>query len=296
MTAAISFGELLWDCFPDTNKLGGAPANLAFHLNQLGIKAKLLSRIGDDQLGREALTFLSNRNCDISLIQVDKNKATGTVNVKLDSVGHPAYTIVKDVAYDFIEFSSFLEKDLDTTQLVCFGTLAQRSERSRETLASLLSVVPSALKLLDLNLRKDCYSNDIIEQSLEYADILKLNDEEARFLGELFDIVSDDMFSVAESLIEKFALKVCMITLGADGAIAVGANSERAHVLGRKVEVADTVGAGDSFTAGFIYKYLGGASLEESSHFANSLGALVASKPGAMPELSAEEIINLKKM
>src|SRR6185295_6523314 len=275
MKTVLSFGETLWDLLPAGPLLGGAPCNLAYRVNSLGERGVLVTRLGRDDLGRKAFEQIAALGMETGQLQWDDAHATGTVPVRVDDQGVPDYTILKDVAYDYIEASDDLLELASHADCLCFGSLCQRSEASRRSLMKLLSAAPQALKFFDINLRKDCFSKAVLERSFYKADILKLNDSEALELGRIFELPGRTPEEIAGELLRRWGLKACVVTLGERGAYAV-AGREEARVPGRKVDVKDTIGSGDAFSAAFLTCWLRGKSLEDCCFFGNALGALVA--------------------
>ena len=286
----IAFGELLWDLLPSGSALGGAPANFSFRLSTLGLPVLLISRVGRDKFGEEACRILAAAGLDVSGIQHEPKLATGTVDVSLSRTGAPRFVINKNVAYDEIACEDQLLKQAERSPLIYFGTLAQRAPTARNTLYSLLDAAPQAVKFLDINLRKECYSGETVTQSLKRADILKLNDDEVEILSELFALRVASVAAFCRSAMDRFNLKVCIVTLGDKGVFALSKDGQETYLPGYVVNVVDTVGSGDSFSAGFVASYLRGCRLDECCHAGNTLGALVASRRGAMAPVSEDEI------
>ncbi len=291
---ALAFGEFLWDQLSTGDVLGGAPGNFIFHLTQLGTSAAVVTRVGIDPLGQQALELYAHAGCSTHLIQHDPHHPTGTVTVELNDAGSPSYTIHQAVAYDYIELTDELLSCAEHAKLIHYSTLVQRSEKARETLYSLLQSTPHSIHLLDLNLRPKCYSKETVTHSLSFADIIKLNDEEVVEVCRLLEIGTLSPQAFSQMLFEKFHVGICLVTMGKDGVLAFSPN-ENVSIPGISVQVEDTVGAGDAFTAGFVHSYLQEKPLQESCQSGNQLGALVASKQGGMPHISKEELSNLLK-
>lgn len=284
----IGLGELLWDVFPDSRRPGGAPANVAFQASQLGYHGLVASRVGDDRPGRELREALSETGLDLSLLQTDARHPTGEVTVDVSDGGHPDYTIHENVAWDYLEATDEWRDAASAAAAVCFGTLAQRSKKSRETIHSVLAACgDECLIVYDVNLRQDWYEADWIARSLRAARVVKLNRDEADLLAPLLDLDSSAYPAFCRSALEKFDLSLVCITRAEEGCLLVSSD-DCVDVEGRPVEVADAVGAGDAFTAALITALLNDWPLEPSAHFANAVGGLVASRSGAMPELSDE--------
>lgn len=286
----LGLGELLWDIFADSRKPGGAPANVAFQLNQLGMNGIIVSRVGRDALGREILNLLQSRNVQTNFIQQDTEHPTGTVTVELDTSGTPSYVIHQNTAWDFLDWTPELENLLPTLSAVCFGTLAMRNEKSRKTIQKILDSVPkTCVKVYDVNLRQDFYSPELLETSLKKSNVAKMNHEELEVLRPILGL--DKTASTTEcalALCHKYELKKVCITRAAEGCLLVTSTGEIADVPGRVVKIADTVGSGDSFSAALIYATLRGGTLQTQAEFANEVGTLVATRSGGMPPLVPE--------
>jgi fructokinase len=292
MKTVLAFGETLWDLLPGGAVLGGAPCNFAHRANSLGDRGLVVTRLGRDELGRKAREALAALGMDASLVQWDDARPTGTVPVTVDARGVPDFTIVPDVAYDRIEPDAALLAEAAKADCVCFGTLVQRSPRSRATLARVLEAAPRALKFLDINLRKGCWTPETVRSSLERADVLKLNDAEALALRGVLGLRGKSVPALARELRRRWRLEACVVTLGEKGAFAVS-EKEEAELPGLRVEVADTIGSGDAFSAAFVSLRLRGRSLEDCCRFGNALGALVATRKGATAPVGIEEIERL---
>lgn len=283
----LGLGELLWDCFPDRRLPGGAPANVAFHAQQLGLAAATVTRVGWDSLGDEICQFLQSQGLSLDLVQRDPQHGTGTVTVETSRT-QSTYTFKPDSAWDFLEPQPTLLAAMKTARAVCFGTLAQRSSVSRETIhACLESASPESLIVCDVNLRPPFFDRAWIERSIRHAHILKLNNDEVRVLAEMFGSGTESDVTFAQWLFDRFNLRLVCVTRGGNGCL-VASRSEIADVPGVAIRVADTVGAGDAFTAALIYATLAAWPLRRTAEFANQIGSLVASRPGAMPILKDE--------
>ncbi len=281
----IGLGELLWDCFGDSRRPGGAPANVAFQAAQLGCRGLVCTRVGADESGDALCRFLSRQELETDYVQRDAGHATGTVTVETSATGQPTYTIHENVAWDFLEFTPELEALMGRADAVCFGTLAQRCEESRRVIhACLAAASEECLIVYDVNLRQDWYERDWIESSLAAANIVKLNDEEVEVVGPLLTGERLSPQAFAERLLGRFALELVCITRGENGC-GLWTGEESVDLPGVPVTVEDTVGAGDAFTAALIASRLRGWPLAVCGEFANRLGALVAGSAGAMPPL-----------
>ncbi len=278
----VGLGELLWDCFENSRRPGGAPANVAFHADQLGCEGIVCSRVGRDDLGEELVEFLSRQGLRTDFVQVDDQAETGRVTVDTATPGSPQYIIHENVAWDALAFDANTESLMHRADAVCFGTLAQRAVRSQETIQQCLQAAePACLKVFDVNLRQNWYDRATIEHSLSQADCVKLNHDEVHVLCELFGFLPDNFVSACR---DRFDIPLICITRAARGC-ALHTVAESVDVPGTDVEVVDAVGAGDAFTAALIFARLHDWPLESSARFANAVGGLVTTRPGAMPPL-----------
>lgn len=287
-STVIGLGELLWDIFPDARRPGGAPANVAFQACQLGCRGVVCSRVGDDELGREIRDFLRGQGLETSSIQIDRDHPTGTVTVDTSVADHPEYVIHEDVAWDHLAWDGPTRELMEQADAVCFGTLAQRSPVSRETILRCLLATSETCRIVyDVNLRQTWYDRIAIERSLQSADVVKLNHHETDVLAKLLDIGPTDPRRFANALQTRFEVPLTCITRGENGCLLIR-NDEVVDIPGVRIDVSDAVGAGDAFTAALIFALLQDWPLPVTGAFANRVGALVASRPGAMPPLSVE--------
>lgn len=280
----VGFGELLWDIFPEGRQLGGAPANFAHMTSLLGDDGIVASRVGDDELGTQAIKRLEQLGLSTTYIQRDTAHRTGVVHVRVDDKGQPSFEIAEPVAWDFFEWIPQWVALAKRVDAVCFGSLAQRSSQSRRATSEFLRHIgPGTTRIFDVNLRQSYFSREVLADSAKSADILKLNHDElpvvAREFGQPFH--SEEL--AAEWLLAEFGLKLVCVTRGARGSLLVTERARNEHV-GILTNVADTVGAGDAFTAALVYHYLRGATLREMNEGANLMGSWVASQTGATPE------------
>ena len=297
MKYVIGLGEALFDCLPTGRKLGGAPANFAYHVSQFGFNSCAISAIGNDELGQEIIDTFDKVGLHYCLPKVDF--PTGTVQVTLNEQGIPQYEIKLGVAWDNIPLTPELTNLAQHAQAVCFGSLAQRSEVSRATIQHFLESTPKdTLKVFDINLRQRWYNREVIETSLQHCNILKINDEELDIVAPMLlsvttdpaDLIAADKekaVRVCRALIELYELKMLILTCGTNGSYVI-TKDKCSFIDTPKVEVADTVGAGDSFTATFIAKILAGASIEQAHEMAVKVSAYVCTQSGAMPILPKE--------
>ena len=279
----VGLGEVLWDLLPGGASLGGAPANFAYIAGLLGSEGIVASRVGEDSLGRDALERMRELGLGTDYVQVDSGHPTGTVNIEIDAEGQARFEIAHPVAWDFLELTPAWRQLANETDAVCFGSLAQRSPRSRATIQSFIDAVSAdAIKVFDVNLRQSYYSQEILGDSMKRADIVKVNNQELPKIMKLHGLPHKNERWSAEALLAKFNLKLVCVTRGADGSLLVQQDDIDEHP-GFRVKVADTVGAGDAFTAALLHEYLHGSPLKSMNEMANRVGAWVASKPGGMP-------------
>ena len=284
-TIVVGMGEALWDMLPEGKKIGGAPANFAYHVSQFGLDSRVASAVGEDDLGKEILENFreKNLNCMIETVPYP----TGTVQVELDVNGVPCYDIREGVAWDNIPFTTALEGLARRTCAVCFGSLAQRSVVSRETINRFLDVMPDGegqYKIFDINLRQGFYTKEILCNSMRKCNILKINDEELVTVSRMFGYPGIDLQDKCWILLAKYNLKMLILTCGVNGSY-VFTPGNVSFVETPRVEVADTVGAGDSFTATFVAAILRGKPVGEAHKLAVEASAYVCTQNGAMPVL-----------
>ncbi len=276
----VGIGEILWDMLPSGKALGGAPANFAYHAGRLGEEGWAVSAVGDDALGREILDLVASKGLHSMIAVTDK--PTGTVQVELDDRGVPAYNIMEDVAWDNIPFTPEMEELAKRADAVCFGSLVQRMNSRPSVMRFIRAMRPDALKVFDINLRQHYYSCEVLEESLMLADILKINDEEIRIVAGMLGL-SDDAVTACRELIGNFGLRLVILTKGPEGSEVITADKVIPQGVD-DVEIVDTVGAGDSFTAAFTVAYLRGDTLAEAQRLASATASYVCSRKGAMPE------------
>lgn len=287
----VGIGEALWDILPEGKKLGGAPANFAYHVSQFGLQSRVVSAIGDDRLGNEILENFRDKGLQTLIEKVAY--PTGTVQVELDAVGVPCYDIKENVAWDNIPFTEKLKQLAEKTCAVCYGSLAQRNVVSRETINAFLDAMPAGkgqYKVFDINLRQGFYTREILCSSMERCNILKINDEELVTVSRMFGYPGIDLQDKCWILLAKYNLEMLILTCGVNGSY-VFTPGNVSFVETPKVQVADTVGAGDSFTAAFISAVLKGKTVTEAHQLAVNVSAHVCTQNGAMPKLP-ENLLN----
>jgi fructokinase len=288
--SVVGLGEVLWDILPSGKQLGGAPTNFAYITNLLGDSGIVASRVGDDDLGREARAALEKLKLRTTCLQRDADHPTGTVKVQLDSTGQPKFQISDNVAWDFLAMTPEWNVLAQNADAICFGSLAQRSPVSQHTIRDFIAATrPDATRIFDVNLREAFFSEDVIAQSVQRADIVKLNDDELPRVMALLSMKHETEESSATALLRVFNLKLVCVTRGAKGSLLVSAADSHKHP-GCSVKAADTIGAGDAFTAGLVHHYLRGASLAHMNEAANRVGSWVASQVGGTPMPGAAQM------
>lgn len=284
----VGMGEALWDVLPEGKKIGGAPANFAYHVSQFGLPSCVVSAIGDDALGKEIIENFTSKGLDQLIAEVPY--PTGTVQVEIDQTGIPLYDIKENVAWDNIPYTEHLDALAKRTKAVCFGSLAQRNVVSRNTINHFLDTMPKdddSLIVFDVNLRQGFYNKEILCKSMQNCNILKINDEELITVSRMFGYPGIDLQDKCWILLGKYNLKMLILTCGINGSYVFTPGNVSFQPT-PKVEVADTVGAGDSFTAAFIASILKGKSVTEAHTIAVKTSAYVCTQKGAMPVLPPE--------
>lgn len=292
----VGLGELLWDILPSGKQLGGAPANFAYIANALGNNAAVASRVGMDDAGHEALKRLRALNIKNDFVQIDDTRETGKVIVQVDADGQPGYDIPENVAWDALAFADEWQELAEQADVVCFGSLAQRTAHARSKIQRFLHATQhNALRIFDINLRPPFYTKEIIVASCELASIVKLNAAELAHIAEILELgdTTSDELTRALLLLEKFKLKLLCVTRGARGSLLVAPNDFHEHP-GFATRVVDTIGAGDAFTATLAHFYVRGATLAQINEAANRTGAYIASHAGATPKIAADFLAQLK--
>ncbi|APS37732.1 fructokinase [Salegentibacter agarivorans] len=284
---AVCFGEILYDVFPDRERIGGAPLNVASRLSGLGILTEMISKVGDDEKGEKLISYLESKNIKTENISKDPNFTTGVVNVKLSESGSATYEIAHPVAWDKIEISEAIKNSVKNADAFIFGSLICRDEVSRKTLFELL---PEAkYRIFDINLRPPYYEKEVLEKLMEQADFIKFNDDELFEIAEMMGSKHNSLEQNLHFISEKTNTKTICVTKGRHGAVLLK-DGVRYYNSGFKVKVKDTVGAGDSFLASLIAGLLKEEESQNTLDFACAVGALVAGKEGANPEISGDII------
>jgi fructokinase len=279
----VGLGEVLWDMLPGRKYLGGAPANFAYTTNLMGDEGVVASRVGVDDLGQEATRRMGELGIPVTYVQRDENHRTGAVKVEVDAQGLARFEIEAPSAWDFFELTEQWSTLAQKADAVCFGSLAQRSTQSQATIRRFLRATrPEAVRIFDVNLRPPFYSQDILAESMKLADIVKMNDDEVPKVMALGGLGHVDEKSSARQLIDLYDLKLVCVTRGSRGSLLVS-RTDSCEGGGVRITVADTIGAGDAFTAALVHEYLRGESLDRMNQVANRVGAWVASEPGPTP-------------
>lgn len=279
----VGLGEVLWDMLPEGRKIGGAPVNFAYHAGQFGIDTMAVSAIGNDKLGEDTIAEMNGKHLNHIFPSVPY--PTGSVQVSLDEKGVPAYDIKENVAWDNIPFTNEIESVARNCRAVCFGSLAQRNAVSRNTIRKFIESTPSGcIRIFDINLRQNFYTSNVIHDSLELCNILKINDEEIMLVSRMFNYDSSNIENVCRTIMEDFSLEMVILTCGTKGSY-IFTKGGVSFMPTPKVNVADTVGAGDSFTGSFCAAILRGLPVAEAHKKAVEVSAYVCTQNGAMPEI-----------
>jgi len=282
----LGVGEILWDLLPEGKQLGGATTNFAYHACQLGTNGYVVSSVGKDALGDEIVEIINNNGVG-NLLSVDPEHATGIVEVELGERGIPTYNIIEGVAWDHIQVSDETLLRVRKADAVCFGSLAQRHSDSRESIRSILGAVPDdCIRVFDINLRQHFYNKDVIESSLFLADVLKINEEELVIVSNYFNLPKEEV-DACDALLDKFDLRLVVLTRGENGSYLI-TRDELSYEETPEVKIADTVGAGDSFTATMVVGLLKGLPIPEIHKKAVNLSAYVCTQKGATPIIPEE--------
>ncbi len=277
----VSIGEVLLDCYPGEQIIGGAPFNFFYHIYKLTGNAEFISRIGNDENGKSIIDFLNQNNISTQYLQVDEKYPTGLVNIKLDNKGNPSFDMLPHCAYDFIELTHDISKLIESgTSLLYFGTLAQRSSVSRETIHSILG--KNIKYFCDLNLRSNYYTKEILEECFRKINVLKLNLDELKIVTKLFSTRTFELYSSAQELRRKYNIDVLSITLGEKGALLIDSSGHNETKYPVK-RLTDTVGAGDAYSAILCLGYLNKLSIDKINYLSNKFAASICSIKGAIP-------------
>lgn len=284
--SVVCFGEILWDNLPDGRKPGGAPMNVAYHLHKLGLQSHLVSSIGNDQAGKDLIDFLEGRGVETYWIQTDDSHETSQVLATVGEGNEVSYEIVAPVAWDFIIWEDAMEELIKKSEAFVFGSLGSRNETSRLTLFKMLA--HARYKVFDVNLRSPHYSPEFVSDLLIQADMVKINSSELQMIAEWNNISSNNEIQCVEALFNKFNMREILITRGSRGASYYN-NDLTYQYPAYHIDVADTIGSGDSFLAAFLAMKLAEEPLEVTLDYALAMGAFITSQAGACPEYSKFE-------
>jgi len=283
----VGIGEILWDMLPSGKVIGGAPANFAYHAQELGESSIVVSCIGNDELGREIISSLEKKDMPTEFLYIDKSHPTGVVSARINKEGKPTYLIQEEVAWDYIPTSTLIRELAFKSSAVCFGTAAQRSQLSRMTIQTFVGLMEQdSIRVFDINLRQNFYSQDVIETSLSLANVLKLNVNELSVVKKLLRLNGDEK-KILNELSRKYSLNLIALTRGREGSILFTEGKTSNHE-GHKINVEDTVGAGDAFVAGLVTGMLRGYELDDLHNKANRVASYICSKRGGTPSLTNE--------
>lgn len=280
-------GEILFDVLADSEEIGGAPVNFAYHASRLGADGAAISTLGNDERGQRATNELMRRSLCLSGVSIDREHATGYVEALVDEQGVATYHFPDDIAWDHLKLNDIAMGFAPLLDAICFGTLAQRSEKSRESIYEFLNCAPQALKIYDMNLRQNFYNIEIISESLQLTNVLKLNEDEIKIVAPMFGLEGNER-DMLKKLHDKFKLKCSVLTRGEKGSLIIAGDEEVEHSDVKVKKITDTIGAGDAFTAAVALGLLMDHSPTEISDHANRLAAHVCSCKGAMPAIPAE--------
>jgi fructokinase len=284
----VGLGELIWDILPGGKQLGGAPTNFAYISRLLGNQTIVASRVGADELGREAIAWLRRLGIQTDYLQLDPEHPTGTVLVEIGLGGEPRFAVNQNSAWDYLEWSAAWAKLARQTDAVCFGTLGQREPRARQTIIRFLRQTrPLALRIFDVNLRHSFFTAKMLRDSLKLATVVKLNSDELSTVASMLEFEETEEESIGKRLLALFDARLIAITRGENGSLLL-TDKETINHPGLRVQVKDTIGAGDAFTATLAHFYLRGAALKIISEAANRMGAWVATQTGATPEITSQ--------
>lgn len=291
----VAFGEVVWDILPDGKVLGGTPSNIVFRCNSFGESGFLLSRVGDDELGKAALNRLEELGISVYDVQIDYEFPTGTVNIEFDDKNEPIYKITPDVAFDHIEFSTEALKLARKADCIFYGLLPQRFGISKNTIRELIKESPGSIKFFDLKLFKHFFNLEVIDNLLRSSDIVRIKEKEIDFLTEKLELEPGNLSSFGKQLVEKYKIDLVIITRGQNGVFAWHKKEGEFHDAGYEIEMKDNIGSGMALAAGFLHYYLNGKSIQEALNFGNAAGALNATKMGATSFFDKKDVLKFMK-
>jgi len=291
----VAFGEVVWDILPNGKVLGGTPSNMVFRCNLLGDEGHLLSRVGDDELGREALQRLKELGISTVNVQTDTEFPTGTVNIIFDEKNEPVFDVTPDVAFDHIEFSAEALKLARQADCLFFGLLPQRFGISKNTIRELIKESPNSLKFFDLKLFQHFFNSSVVENLLRASHIVRIKEKEIEFLIHRLGLEKGDTEAFGKQLVEKYQVDIVLVTRGPGGVFAYHRSKGACTDTGYRVEMKDNIGSGMAFSAGFLHYYLHGSSMQDALVFGNAAGALSATRLGATSPFTKKEVLRFMK-
>jgi len=291
----VAFGEVVWDVLPNEKILGGTPSNMVFRCNSFGEEGHLLTRIGEDDLGREALKRLKELKISDANVQLDPVFSTGTVNIHFDNYSDPVYEVTPDVAFDHIEFTPEALKLARRADCLFFGLLPQRFGISKNTLRELIKESRKSIKFFDLKLFQHFFDIGVVNNLLNSTNIVRIKEKEIDFLADKLNLNTGDLEAFGSDLSEKYNLDLVLITRGHNGVFAFDKNKNAFYDAGYKIQMKDNIGSGMAFCAGFIHYYLGKKTIPEALQFGNAAGALNATKPGATTYFAKKDVLKFMK-
>ena len=291
----VAFGEVVWDILPNGKVLGGTPSNMVFRCNLFGEEGHLLSRVGDDEPGREAIQCLKKLGISTVNVQTDTEFPTGTVNISFDEKNEPVFEVTPDVAFDHIEFSAEALKLARQADCLFFGLLPQRFGISKNTLRELIKESPNSLKFFDLKLFQHFFNSAVVENLLHASHIIRIKEKEIDFLIQRLELKNGDMQAFGRQLAEKYEVDLVLVTRGSQGVFAFHKNEGLFIDAGYRIDMKDNIGSGMAFSAGFLHYYLHGSSLQDALAFGNAAGALSATRVGATSPFSKKDVLRFMK-
>ncbi len=291
----VAFGEVVWDILPDGKILGGTPSNLVFRCNSFNEQGFLLSRVGDDELGREALKRLGELLISDENVQIDQEFATGTVHITFDENHDPQFMVTPDVAFDHIEFSAEALKLSRDADCLFYGLLPQRFGLSKNTLRELIKESPDSIHFFDLKLFEHFFNLQVVENLLNASNIVRIKEKEIAFLSSELEIGTSEIESFCRSMIEKYKIDLILVTRGQNGIFALHRKRGVFTDLGFQIEMVDNIGSGMAFSAGFLHYYLNGKGIQQAINFGNAAGALNATKHGATTFFDKKDVVQFMK-
>lgn len=291
----VAFGEVVWDILPNGKVLGGTPSNMVFRCNSFGEDGHLLSRVGTDELGGEALQRLKELGISTANVQIDSEFHTGTVNITFDDKNEPVFDVTPDVAFDHIEFSTEALKLVRDADCLFFGLLPQRFGISKNTIRELIKESPSSIKFFDLKLFQHFFNRNVVEYLLNAAHIVRIKEKEINFLSEQLGLKNGDLTQFGEQLVEKYNVDIVLITRGSKGVFAYHNKLGAFYDKGYQIEMKDNIGSGMAFAAGFLHFILQGEPFQDALNFGNAAGALNATRTGATSFFTKKDVLKFMK-